>query len=399
MKRRLLMILLALMIILSGCAGKSEEPGVTENEYPVVETGFKSVSKYGNIMLTVSPDTMRELGYEPGDIITVSIGEVSVDMPVGTDYTDADSGEPICCYKYSSSNDAEVVYVAINAGNFMEVNGIGTSHPIDQEPEFEWDLSDGFTPDMPIYISMKEKQGYAEEYAMHQHGSTRSNKREDYDYLTDAEYANFRAVETTGMGKGTLYRSSSPVNPAYKRNTEADEALVDAGITSIVNMADSEAKMRSYDGYAMTYYSQCVIMPLDMAMDFTTDDFRQKLAQGFRFIAESEGPYLIHCNEGKDRTGFAVALLEALMGADINEIIDDYMRTFYNFYKIDKSSPQYMEIAQGNILQNLEKAFGVTSLTDSRADLKSLAEQYLIGIGMSSEEIEKLRENLSADHN
>ena len=96
---------------------------------------------------------------------------------------------------------------------------------------------------------------------------------------------------------------------------------MDAGITSIVNMADSEAKMRSYDGYAMTYYSQCVIMPLDMAMDFTTDDFRQKLAQGFRFIAENEGPYLIHCNEGKDRTGFAVALLEALMGADINEII------------------------------------------------------------------------------
>ena len=60
---------------------------------------------------------------------------------------------------------------------------------------------------------------------------------------------------------------------------------------------------------------------------------------------------------------------------------------------------QYMEIAQGNILQNLEKAFGVTSLTDSQADLKSKAEQYLIGLGMSSEEIEKLRENLSADHN
>ncbi len=174
---------------------------------------------------------------------------------------------------------------------------------------------------------------------------------------------------------------------------------MDAGITSIVNMADSEAKMRSYDGYAMTYYSQCVIMPLDMAMDFTTEDFRQKLAQGFRFIAENEGPYLIHYNEGKDRTGFAVALLEALMGADINEIIDDYMLTFYNFYRIDKSSPQYMEIAQGNILHHLEKAFGVTSLTDDRTDLKSMAEQYLIGLGMSSEDIEKLRENLSADHN
>ena len=75
------------------------------------------------------------------------------------------------------------------------------------------------------------------------------------------------------------------------------------------------------------------------------------------------------------------------------------MLTFYNFYRIDKSSPKYMEIAQGNILHHLEKAFGVTSLTDDRTDLKSMAEQYLIGFGMSSEEIEKLRENLSADHN
>ena len=32
-------------------------------------------------------------------------------------------------------------------------------------------------------------------------------------------------------------------------------------------------------------------------------------------MASHEGPYLIHCTEGKDRTGFVSALLECLIGA------------------------------------------------------------------------------------
>jgi len=46
----------------------------------------------------------------------------------------------------------------------------------------------------------------------------------------------------------------------------------------------------------------------------------KKLKVALRFIIMNEGPYLIHCFAGVDRTGFVSALLEALMGASLNDI-------------------------------------------------------------------------------
>lgn len=63
-------------------------------------------------------------------------------------------------------------------------------------------------------------------------------------------------------------------------------------------------------------------------MDFTTDSFRSKLREGLVFFAGHPGVSTVHCLEGKDRTGIVMALLECLMGADLQEVVDDYMITF-----------------------------------------------------------------------
>jgi len=42
-------------------------------------------------------------------------------------------------------------------------------------------------------------------------------------------------------------------------------------------------------------------------------------------IADSDGPTLVHCAAGKDRTGVSIALTLALLGAHRDEIIDDYL--------------------------------------------------------------------------
>ena len=42
---------------------------------PDVEAGIDNINKYGNITLTIGPDSMKKLGYEPADIITVKIGD------------------------------------------------------------------------------------------------------------------------------------------------------------------------------------------------------------------------------------------------------------------------------------------------------------------------------------
>ena len=119
-----------------------------------------------------------------------------------------------------------------------------------------------------VSVSMVKKQGYADELRMHRIGLGRTNNREDYAQLDDETYANFRAVNTSGMGTDTLFRSSSPIDPALNRNEEADEALLNALVRTVVNMADTREEMETHADYGLTNYAQCDIIPLGMGMDF-----------------------------------------------------------------------------------------------------------------------------------
>ena len=367
-----LILLLAVVFILALRADAKQKT-------PRIEAGIAEINKYGNLILTVGSESMTALGYEPGDVILVEVGGAELLMPIGTAYSDVDSGEPVCCYKTSSATGTKVVVLALNGGNLAEKLGVSD-------------------PDAAVTISMAEKQGYADEYELHRLTASRSNERADYPKLSDAEYANFRAVETRGMGKGTLFRSSSPIDPALNRNAEADKALFDAMVRTVVNMADSEEAMRQYADYALTHYAACDVLALDMGTDFSGGEYRQKLAEGLRFIAAHDGPYLIHCKEGKDRTGFAAAVLECLMGADADEVVRDYMQSYTNFYGIEPGTKPYELIAAGNIESTLARAFGVPSIRDGGLDLQALAEAWLEGGGMSRGEIAQLKLRLGADH-
>ena len=55
---------------------------------------------------------------------------------------------------------------------------------------------------------------------------------------------------------------------------------------------------------------------------------QQQFAQFFRLILETEkGAVLYHCTQGKDRTGFASALILAALGADRDTIVADFDAT------------------------------------------------------------------------
>ncbi len=45
----------------------------------------------------------------------------------------------------------------------------------------------------------------------------------------------------------------------------------------------------------------------------------------FSDIAAGDGAAVIHCTAGKDRTGWAIALLQRLCGSDLADIMDDYL--------------------------------------------------------------------------
>ncbi len=398
--KTLLPLFLICAVMLSACAGKQTPPADTASSTDAatpaqtLQTGIESVNKYGNIILTATPDEMRALGFVPADVILVQIGEKQLQMPIGTAYSDVDSGEPVCRFK-TDDEDGDQVVLAVNAGNMASTLGIAEINRIEEDPGYECLWADGFGADSKVSISMVTPQGYAEGYRMHQLAATRTDNREDYADLNDAQYANFRAVITSGMGAGALYRSSSPIDPDLNRNQEADAAVAECGIRTVVNMTDSQETMLAYPGYAESNYAKCDVIALNMEMDFFTDAFKEKLAEGFRFMASHEGPYLIHCKEGKDRTGFAAGILECLMGASADEAVADYMLTYRNFYGVASGDDQYAFIADSNIKASLCKAFGIEALDGENIDLAQCAQTYLQSIGLTDAEISALKDHLS----
>jgi protein tyrosine/serine phosphatase len=218
----------------------------------------------------------------------------------------------------------------------------------------------------------------------------RTNERGDYSHLSDEAFANFRVVDTTGMGENKLYRSSSPINPAIGRNIYADKAAKDAGIKTIINLADAS---NTYENTEDFYYQTCQVTYLNLGVDFVSAEPAASLARGMRFIIDGEAPYLLHCNEGKDRAGFVSALLECLMGATIDEVVEDYMETYVNYYGVEKNSEKYKAVVNSNLIQTLNANFKVSDVY--QADLVAEAEAYMMEVlGLSADEVTALKVKL-----
>ena len=222
-----------------------------------------------------------------------------------------------------------------------------------------------------------------------------SKNRADYPHLSDREFANFRAVATTGMGIGRLYRSSSPVNPWGKRNLIADNASKAEGIKTFINLGDTEKRLKGYKGFRDSYCSTQNIIRLNLNWKYRSKDFQEKLARGIRAMAHSNPPFLVHCDAGKDRAGFVCAVLEALMGASAEEITADYLVSFYNYFGIRPHTEEYDFVAGNEIRASLALAFGVRDI--SKADLSAAAERYMLRIGVPADDIAALRQKLGPD--
>ena len=305
-------------------------------------------------------------------------------------YSNVDSGAPAIL-----ARDAEeTVSLAINMGNFAQTYGIATKSSIEESPGYRWDFNEGVEEPVEVTISMKEKAGYKDEYILHE--LSYSNDRSDNPDLTDEQFANFREVTTTGIGHHTLYRSTSPIDNSRGRADYSDAAIEKAGVTVVINLADDEGSIPQFEGFDNRYYKTTNYIGLNMSVDFMEDDFKTKFAKGLTFMAENPGVYDVHCLEGKDRTGFTIAVIECLMGATYDEVIEDYMITFDNYYGVKKGDERYDTIAKSNIVKSLRTAFGVDDLYE--ADLQAEALEYVKEIGLDDDTIAKLMKNLGTDN-
>lgn len=377
MKKKIIIVLLLLALVATNLIFNKKEANI-ETAYAVP---IKKISKRGNAILDISLDELNGKNIELADVVKISFGETTLIIPFGTNYSDVDTGETMLRY----DKDDDEIGIVVNGGNFANKYGVAVSKEISEDPGYVWEINYD-----SVEISLEEKEGYAEQYRIR--NLERSNNRDDYPQLDDRQFANYRNINTTGIGENMLYRGSTPIDNGLGRNEYIMSFLEEDGIKTIINLNNpvSEAKELCPSD---SYYHKCNVHYAEMAYDYSSDIFKEKVKGCIRFINENDGPYYIHCKEGKDRTGFICALIECYMGADYNEIIDDYMETYLNYYKIEKNDETYNATIKNNIEKMLCDAFEVTDLKNAALDEE--AREYFVSAGLSTEELLMLKQKLS----
>ncbi|MBR4425971.1 MAG: hypothetical protein IKS66_08560, partial [Oscillospiraceae bacterium] len=83
-------LLLALLLALSLAL-----PGLADAPAALTATAeAEQIQKYGNVVLSLSCDAVKDAGYQYGDVVTVSFLDQSMDIPFCNNYSDVDSGSP-----------------------------------------------------------------------------------------------------------------------------------------------------------------------------------------------------------------------------------------------------------------------------------------------------------------
>ena len=388
------LLVLALFMMVS-CATKALSEPVVVEEAKTLDSSVKDIQKYGNLVLSITKSDMDSIGAEYGDVFTVDLGDQVLEAPYCTSYSDVEIGDLVL------RNDGDGIILAINMGDFASSYGIATkvSNP---DKTYQWVFEEGKKlEDITLSLILTGKGEYRDQYLIHQ--LSRTNEREDYS--SDAVFANFREIVGGDLGSGALYRSSSPVNNEIGRAKYADELVSLNNVRSVMNLADNREAIEGYfkeEDFASPYYKSLYengqVIALNMGVSFKTREFQNGLVEGLTFLSKNEGPYLVHCNEGKDRAGFTSALLSALMGLTYDEIASDYMTSYENYYHVEKGTEQYEAVKRSNIDSMLSFIAGVETKDLENVDLAAKAEEFLIAIGMEKADIDTLKSKLSKNY-
>lgn len=152
-----------------------------------------------------------------------------------------------------------------------------------------------------------------------------------------------------GVVSGRLYRSGH-----HAHATAADLAkLSSLGVVAIVDLRQPNERAREpsrrWDGFAARvvendilssrdWVEELMVSPLtaealvgDTRRHYRMNVFEPRLIDLFgrflREVGEAEGPVVVHCAAGKDRTGLACAFFHQIAGVHHDDMIADYLLT------------------------------------------------------------------------
>lgn len=386
-------------LLLSGCGVKAtsqakiETTNVAEsvNQGENVKSETLSVLKvpvkeeviYKGVYIQKTIDEFNALGFEYGDSVNIAFsnGYELNDIPYYSGYY-AKPGDPLLvAYPGYDYIDACICY-----GESM------------------WklaNLKDGDTAD----IVLNEKAKYKDLNDLFRAHYT--NNRDDFS--SDEEFANFRCVEIGNLKHKNLYRGTTPIDNKYNRAKYANDLMKKANIKYVVDLTDTEEALEKFfkaDDFDSDYFKELYdngkVSVNQMGVNYKSKDNAKLVVKVITDMSKNEGPYYIHCVEGKDRTGFLLVIIEGLAGASYEDIVKDYMVTYENYYGISESKDKekydaYVEYKVNDILEYIAKSDssgGTVGLALNEIDWVNVMGRYLLDNGMTMEDMDNFYKNL-----
>ena len=178
------------------------------------------------------------------------------------------------------------------------------------------------------------------------------------------------ALGRYGYKAGALFRSAKLCN-ATTNNKRLITALVHGG--AILDLRTGS--VCSEPSFPSVVAKKRISIPAhaDYSRYVTGKTERTQFGLALTYIANTPGPIWVHCTEGKDRTGWAIAMAMYAIGADTPTVREEFLRT-------DKASLADFNEGLEAIFDNYDGVEGY--LTD--------------GLGLSATTLDKLQYKLGA---
>lgn len=223
------------------------------------------------------------------------------------------------------------------------------------------------------------------------------------DYTSNEQFSNFRQIKCNHLKK-IIYRGASPIDNTYQRAMITDKLLEENHVNYIINLTNSEQDFQNLieqnqysSRYSAKLYQKNKIYFGNLSIDYDSQKYAEDMAKALMQLAKQEEPIYIHCLHGRDRTGMACILIEALSGASYQEILEDYMQTYENYNQItlNTNPDKYYAIVNSRFQNAIYDITREENIEDYVSyDYQKAAEAYLKFGGLTDEDIHTLKKEL-----
>lgn len=342
-----------------------------------VTTGITEHPDFKDVVANITKDEFMKKGFEYRDSLDVAFsnGKIYRDVPLVS--------------SLSMRDGTIVVYTTIDA---FAANRLMITR-IDNDSLYQ---ESGVKAGDTVTISLNSSGKYLNSQKLNT--MVYSKDRSDPQYSSDEQFGNFRAMSGGNLKENLFYRGASSIDNALHRAPIVNTLMKKAGIKAEINLADAPehiATMQAAEDhdapYFDTLYESGRVIPLGLGLNYHSSDFSSKLAGAFVNLTSMDGPFYVHCLEGKERAGFVSMIIEALAGATYAEIEADFMKSYDNYYNLTKTSDSdlYNQIKDIKLDDKIRVLSHLGENADvSNVNLQSMAVEYLKDGGMTDAQID-----------